>query len=96
MTGLTIAAVAFVLYSLVASRLDRVSISAPLVFVVAGVLVGPAVSDTLPGELGGESGKLLAELTLAMLLFADASTVRLRDVRSDASSQLACSYSACL
>ena len=84
MTGLTIVAIAFVLYSVVASRLDRVSISAPLVFVVAGVLVGPAVSDTLPGELGGESGKLLAELTLAMLLFADASTVRLRDVRSDA------------
>jgi len=83
-TGLTIVAIAFVLYSLVASRLDRVSISAPLVFVVAGVLVGPAVSDILPGDLGGESGKLLAELTLAMLLFADASTVRLRDVRSDA------------
>jgi NhaP-type Na+/H+ or K+/H+ antiporter len=84
MTGLTIAAVAFVLYSLVASRLDRVSISAPLVFVMTGILIGPAVSDTLPHELGGESGLLLAELTLAMLLFADASTVRLRDVRSDA------------
>jgi NhaP-type Na+/H+ or K+/H+ antiporter len=84
MTGLTIVAIAFVLYSLVASRLDRASISAPLVFVMAGVLVGPTVSDTLPNELGGESGKLLAELTLAMLLFADASTLRLRDVRSDA------------
>jgi sodium/hydrogen antiporter len=84
MIGLTIVAVAFILYSLVASRLDRVSVSAPLVFVATGVLVGPAVSDALPNELGGESGKLLAELTLAMLLFADASTVRLRDVRSDA------------
>jgi sodium/hydrogen antiporter len=84
MIGLTIVAVAFVLYSLVASRLDSVSVSAPLVFVVTGILVGPAVSDALPRALGSESGKLLAELTLAMLLFADASTVRLRDVRSDA------------
>jgi len=84
MIGLTIVAVAFTLYSLVASRLDRVSVSGPLVFVAVGVLVGPAVSDAIPGALGGESGKLLAELTLAILLFADASTVRLRDVRSDA------------
>ena len=83
MTGLTIVAVSFVLYSLVASRLDRVSISAPLVFVAAGILLGPAVSDALP-SVSGESAKLLAELTLALLLFADASTVRLRDVRSDA------------
>jgi NhaP-type Na+/H+ or K+/H+ antiporter len=84
MIGLTIVAVAFTLYSLVASRLDRVSVSAPLVFVAAGVVVGPAVSDALPSALSGETGKLLAELTLAMLLFADASTVRLRDVRGDA------------
>jgi sodium/hydrogen antiporter len=84
MIGLTIVAVAFILYSLVASRLDRVSVSAPLVFVVAGVVVGPGVSDALPSALSGETGKLLAELTLAMLLFADASTVRLRDVRGDA------------
>jgi sodium/hydrogen antiporter len=84
MIGLTIVAVVFVLYSLVASRLDRVSVSAPLVFVAAGVLIGPTASDALPSDLGGESGLLLAELTLAILLFADASTVRLRDVRADA------------
>jgi NhaP-type Na+/H+ or K+/H+ antiporter len=84
MIGLTIVAVAFTLYSLVASRLDRVSVTAPLVFVAVGVGVGPAISDALPGALGGETGRLLAELTLAILLFADASTVQLRDVRSDA------------
>jgi sodium/hydrogen antiporter len=84
MIGLTIVAVAFTLYSIVASRLDRVSVSAPLVFVSVGVVVGPAISDALPSDLGGEAGKLLAELTLGLLLFADASTVRLRDVRGDA------------
>jgi len=84
MIGLTVVAVAFALYSLVASRLDRVSVSAPLVFVAAGVVVGPAVSGALPTALSAETGKLLAELTLAMLLFADASTVRLREVRGDA------------
>ncbi|MGH2774295.1 MAG: cation:proton antiporter [Actinomycetota bacterium] len=81
---MTVVAAVFILYSLAASRLDRVSVSGPLVFVAAGVLVGPAASDGLPSALGGESGKLLAELTLAILLFADASTVRLRDVLSDA------------
>jgi len=82
MTGPVILAAVFVAYSLVASRLDRVSVSAPLVFVAAGIVVGPAVLDLLPAAPSREASRLLAELTLAVLLFADASTVPLRDVEA--------------
>jgi NhaP-type Na+/H+ or K+/H+ antiporter len=83
MTGPVILVGVFVAYSLVASRLARVSVSAPLVFVAAGIVIGPAVLDLLPAAPSREAGRLLAELTLAILLFADASTVPLRDVEGD-------------
>jgi NhaP-type Na+/H+ or K+/H+ antiporter len=74
----------FVLYALVASRLERLSITAPMVFVFAGVLLGQSMTDMLDVSLTSEPVLLVVELTLALLLFADASTVRLREVEGDA------------
>lgn len=84
MSGLTVLAAVFVAYALVASRLDQWWISAPMVFVAAGLILGPHVSSILPFSLSGEALRTVTELTLALLLFADASTVRLRDVGGDA------------
>jgi hypothetical protein len=83
MTGLVVLAAVFVGYALVASRLARISVSAPMVFLIAGILVGPGAFDVLHVELRGEAEKILAELTLAILLFTDASTVSLRQVAQD-------------
>jgi len=83
MEGLAILAGVFVLYALAASRLDRLWITAPMVFVVAGVVLGPTGAGALP-SLENSTTLLITELTLALLLFADASTVRLREVRQDA------------
>ena len=74
----------FALYALVASSLDRLSITAPTVFVVAGVLLGRSVTDQLHLSLTSEPVLLIVELTLALLLFADPSTVRLTEVEEDA------------
>jgi NhaP-type Na+/H+ or K+/H+ antiporter len=76
---MTIALGVFALYALVAGRLDRWSITAPIVLVAAGIVLGEGGLQVLHVTAGAESVKLLAELTLAVLLFADASTVRLRD-----------------
>lgn len=84
MSGLTIVAVVFVAYALVASRLDRWWITAPMVFVAAGVILGPHGLGR-PVSLSGEAVLTITELTLALLLFCDAATVRLRDVEGDAS-----------
>jgi len=82
-SGIVLLIAVFVLYALVASRLDRLSITAPMVFVVAGVLLGRSVTDQLHLSLTSEPVLLAVELTLALLLFSDASTVRLSEVEGD-------------
>ena len=84
MGGLTVLAAVVVAYTLVASKLDRWWITSPMVFVAAGVILGPGGLDVLPLSLTNETVVTITELTLALLLFSDASTVRLGDVEGDA------------
>ena len=84
MDGLTVLAAVVVAYTLVASKLDRWWITSPMVFVAAGVILGPGGLDVLPLSLTNETVVTITELTLALLLFSDASTVRLGDVEGDA------------
>ncbi len=84
MGGWSPVAVVFIGYALVAGRLDRYSITAPIVLVVAGTVLGAGFLDVLPANPGTEPIRLLTELTLALILFADASSVRLRQAEGDA------------
>jgi NhaP-type Na+/H+ or K+/H+ antiporter len=84
MSGLTVLAAVFVAYALVASRLDRSWISAPMVFVAAGLILGPHVAGILPFSVSSNVILTVTELTLALLLFSDASRVRLKELGSDA------------
>jgi sodium/hydrogen antiporter len=84
-SGLTILAVLFVMYALLAGRLDRLSITAPMVFVAVGAILGPGGADLLKVSFSNETTLAITEITLGLLLFADASTVRFRDVEGDAS-----------
>jgi sodium/hydrogen antiporter len=83
MGGLTVLAVLVVAYTLVASQLDRCWITGPMVFVAGGAILGPGGLDVLPISLTNETAVTITELTLALLLFSDASTVRLRAVEGD-------------
>jgi sodium/hydrogen antiporter len=82
-TGLVVLAVVFIAYSLVASRLDRWSVTAPMVFVLTGATIGLFAPEWVGFFGEPEAVKLIAELTLALLLFADASTLRWRELRED-------------
>jgi NhaP-type Na+/H+ or K+/H+ antiporter len=83
MIGITVLAAVFIAYALVAARLDRWSITAPMVFVAAGVALGLGAPEWL-GAIGDpELVRLIAELTLALILFADASTLPWSQVRRD-------------
>jgi NhaP-type Na+/H+ or K+/H+ antiporter len=84
MGGLTALAVVVIAYTLVASKVDRWWITGPMVFVAAGAILGPDGLDVLPFALGNETIRTITELTLALLLFSDASTVQLEDVEGDA------------
>lgn len=82
--GIAVLALLIALYAAVADRLGRWSITMPMVFVLAGFVLGPGVTNLLPISPNSETVKTLTEITLAVLLFADASTLQLSEVRKDA------------
>jgi len=82
-TGAALLLAVFVVYALTASRLERAWISAPIVFVATGFVLGPAVLGLLAPRAENDALLRLTELTLAILLFADAATVRLGALRED-------------
>ena len=79
--GLAILAVFAFLYSTVAGRLERTPISGPMVFTFVGILIGPLVLGWLEGNVTGEELRILADLTLALVLFIDASNANLRELK---------------
>ncbi|MEM7273852.1 MAG: sodium:proton antiporter [Actinomycetota bacterium] len=80
-TVLVLAAIVFG-YGLVSSALGRRSISGPLVFTVAGVLIGPSSLGLIDGSFAEGGVEVLAEATLVLVLFSDATRIDLRALRS--------------
>ena len=64
-------------YSLVAGRLERTATSGPIVFVVAGLLMGPLGLGWFDGDVSRTGLRVLADLTLALILFIDAANADL-------------------
>jgi NhaP-type Na+/H+ or K+/H+ antiporter len=70
-------------WGVLSARLERFDVTAPITFVLAGLVLthGPlAVLGIAPAP---EVVKVLAEVTLVLVLFSDASRVGLRDLRAD-------------
>lgn len=84
-TDLLLIGVALLLYALASRRLAGTFVTAPMVFVLIGLVVGPQVLDIVDLPIESDDLGLLAEATLALVLFTDAAsldTSRLR--REDA------------
>ena len=64
-------------YSLVAGRVERTVISGPIIFVVSGLLMGPLVLGWFDGDVSRDELRLIADLTLALILFIDAANADL-------------------
>jgi sodium/hydrogen antiporter len=67
----------------VSARLERFDMTAPIMFTVAGVLLTHGPLAPLGITPGSEVEKVLAEATLALVLFSDASRVGLHQLRAD-------------
>ncbi|MFD6971587.1 cation:proton antiporter [Streptomyces sp. NPDC059979] len=80
----TVAAVAAVTaaYALGSRRLSSTPLSSAIVFVGCGVLLGPAVLDIVNLEQDAAPIVALLEVTLTLVLFTDALSVRRRDLRT--------------
>jgi sodium/hydrogen antiporter len=70
-------------WGMVSARLERVDMTAPIVFTVAGVLLTHGPLAPLGITPGTEVVKVLTEATLALVLFSDASRVGLHPLRAD-------------
>jgi NhaP-type Na+/H+ or K+/H+ antiporter len=66
------------------ARLERFDVTAPIAFVLAGVLLTHGPLTPLGIAPTQSTVKALAEATLVLVLFSDASRVSLRDLRADA------------
>jgi NhaP-type Na+/H+ or K+/H+ antiporter len=77
-----LAAVVFA-FGLVSRRLEGTVLTAPLVFVLVGAILGPAGIDLFEFELGDHTVLLLAEIALALVLFTDAASTDLSTLRQN-------------
>lgn len=77
------AALLVFLFGLVSAVADRSPITAPMVFVAVGVLVGPLGFDLFETKLDSKAIKIIAEVTLVLILFTDASTIHLKALKNE-------------
>jgi NhaP-type Na+/H+ or K+/H+ antiporter len=82
--SLAIVALAVLAVAAVSGRIAGTAITPAMLFVGIGLLVGPKVLDELDLASTSSTVQTLAEATLALVLFSDASRINLRKLRRDA------------
>jgi NhaP-type Na+/H+ or K+/H+ antiporter len=65
-------------YGLLSARLDRTPVTAPMIFVVVGLMLGPLGLDLFVVKMSSEFVQFIATITLVLILFSDASTIDLK------------------
>ncbi len=81
--ALIFAAAMIFTYGLFSKIADRSPVTAPMVFVAMGILVGPIGLNLFDLEVRGELIHILTEVTLVLILFVDASTINLKQLIQD-------------
>ena len=81
--SVAIVALALLGVAAISRRLSGTPITPAMVFVAVGLLVGPDALGGIDYESSSATVRTLAEATLALVLFCDASHVDLRQLRPD-------------
>ena len=81
--ALPVVALVVVAYALVSRRLDRTPVTAAIFFLSAGLLFGAKGLGWIDVGGGSETVRVLAEATLTLVLFADASRIDLTALRRE-------------
>ena len=74
-------ALLILVYGLFSKTLEKSVITAPMVFVVIGIIASTFQIEALRQGINAPLVKILAELTLVLVLFNDASTINLMELR---------------
>lgn len=80
--NLAVLAAFLLTYSILAGRFESRLLNGPLLFMLAGLLLGPAALDILLPQIDRAGLKALAELTLAIVLFSDAANANLKVLKA--------------
>jgi sodium/hydrogen antiporter len=80
-TDLLVLAAVMFMFGLVSRRLEGTVLTAPIVFVVAGMLLGPGVLGLVEFGLEEHTVLLLGEIALAIVLFTDAARINFSALR---------------
>ena len=82
-------------YAGVSRRLERTILTGPIVFVTVGLLVGGEGLGWFGLRIGSGAVRTLAEATLTLVLFTDASRINLGRFAARSRCRHACSGSGC-
>ena len=83
MVSLAVLAAVVFAFALVSRRLEGSVLTAPIVFVAAGAILGPMGLGIVEFELDDHTVLLLAEIALAIVLFTDAARTNLSTLRQN-------------
>ena len=83
--AVAIVALTLLAFAAISGRIAGTPITAAMIFTAAGLLVGSEALGLIDVSPAGETVKLLAEATLALVLFADASRIDVRALRGELS-----------
>ncbi|TQC48743.1 sodium:proton antiporter [Rhodococcus sp. WS4] len=83
--ALPVIAAVLLAYAAISRRIAGTPITAPMIFTAAGLLLGARMAGLIDVHVTAEVVKLLAEVTLALVLFSDASRVDLPELRTEIS-----------
>jgi NhaP-type Na+/H+ or K+/H+ antiporter len=81
--ALATVAVVLLVFAAISRRIEGTPVTAPIFFTAAGLLVGTDALGLVDLTPSGETVKLLAEATLTLVLFADASRIDVRALRGE-------------
>jgi len=74
---------ALITFGLISRKLEGSILTGPILFSVFGLIAGPAAFGLIPLQISNEALHLLAEVTLILVLFSDAASIDLVQLRRD-------------
>ena len=83
-TDLAILAVFAFLFSAIAGRVERSWVTGPIIYILFGLIAGPVGLGFMDLDVDAVEIRVIADLTLALVLFIDASNADLRTLRAHA------------
>ena len=75
--NLAILAIFALIYSVIAGKVERSTITGPIIFIAFGLLAGPVGIGLLEFDVNSVQLRVIADMTLALILFIDAANADL-------------------